>query len=312
MRKIVALAGGVGGAKLALGFNRLGPETDLTIIGNTGDDLDLFGLRICPDLDTLLYTLAGLANPETGWGLQGDTFNTLGMLKQYGEDTWFWLGDRDFGTHLFRTQLLRAGKSLTEITRQLTQAQGLNCQLLPMCDEDVRTVVQTEEAGELPFQEYFVRRQARDRVKGLIFVGAEKARVTPQVTWALGEANLIVLCPSNPYLSISPILAVPGLKTGLREAGAPIVVVSPIVGGKALKGPAAEIMRTMGGEEVPSALGVARFYQGWTQGFVLDHLDNDQKEEIKNLGFKTLVTNTIMLTIEDKARLAAEIVEFFA
>ncbi len=329
MKKVVALAGGVGGAKLALGLYQLFLETrpektsisnrpnspgvieTLTVIGNTGDDLELFGLRICPDLDTLLYTLANLANPETGWGIQGDTFNTLEMLKRLGADTWFRLGDQDFATHLLRTQQLKAGYSLTEVTLTLARSLGLSCSLLPMCNEDVRTIIQTAEAGELPFQEYFVRRLTRDTVTGLKFSGAEKATLSPEVREAIKEAGLIIFCPSNPYLSIWPILAVSGLKENLQAAAAPRVIVSPIVGGKALKGPAAAIMQTLGGEEVASALGVARLYQGLAGGFVLDTRDKEQEEEIKRLGFKTLVTDTVMLTPHDKTRLAAEIINFF-
>ena len=318
MKKILALAGGVGGAKLALGFyQHLMLENkkiaSLTIIGNTGDDLELFGLRICPDLDTLLYTLTGLANPVTGWGIAGDTTNTLEMLKRYGEDSWFWLGDRDFATHLSRTQMLRAGKSLTQATAHLAAGLGLlgDCQLLPMCDEDVRTIVQTKDAGDLPFQEYFVRRRASDSVTGLRFVGAEQASLTPEVGNVIAAADLIILCPSNPYLSIWPILAVPQMKEKLAAASAPIIVVSPIVGGVALKGPAAAIMQTMGDEETPSAAAVGRIYAGWAQGFVLDKQDEEQAEEIAALGYKVLTTDTIMHSTEDKARLAAEILAFF-
>jgi LPPG:FO 2-phospho-L-lactate transferase len=320
MKKIVALAGGVGGAKLALGLYRALQQglvtgktniESLTIIGNTGDDLELFGVRICPDLDTVLYTLAGLANPATGWGIEGDTFATFDMLKRYGEDTWFWLGDRDFATHLIRTQMLRDGKRLTEATARLAQGLGLNCQLLPMCDADVRTLVQTKEAGELAFQEYFVRRHATDTVTGLRFAGAEAARLNAEVSGAIAAADLIVVCPSNPYLSIWPILAVPGMKEALSATGVPIIVVSPIVGGKALKGPAAAIMHTLGGEQAASALGVARIYAGWADGFVLDSSDAAQKSKIEALGFKTLLTNTIMNNVEDKTRLASEIVAYF-
>jgi len=319
MKNIVALAGGVGGAKLALGLYHHLQTTqiskpaaerkikELTIIGNTGDDLELFGVRICPDLDTLLYTLAEMANPVTGWGIEGDTFATFEMLKRYGEECWFQLGDRDFATHLLRTQMLRAGKGLTEVTTQLTEKLGIGCRLLPMCDEDVRTIVQTAESGELPFQEYFVRRQARETVRGLRFEGAENATLSNAVRQAIAEADLIVVCPSNPYLSIWPILAVPQMKETLSASEAPIVVVSPIVGGMALKGPAAAIMRSLGGEETASALAVARLYAGWAQGFVLDQQDREDEEAIRALGFKTLVTNTIMKGTPDKARLALEI-----
>ncbi len=319
MKNVVALAGGVGGAKLALGLYHLtegGASQppligDLSIFGNTGDDLEMFGVRICPDLDTLLYTLSGIVNPATGWGIDGDTTATLEMLKRYGENAWFWLGDQDFATHLLRTQLLRSGQTLTEVTAHLRAGLGLSCQLLPMCNEDVRTLVQTDEAGEISFQEYFVHRRAQDTVKGLRFAGAEAANVTPEVIKALAFTDLIVLCPSNPYLSIWPILAVPGMREVLSGADVPIVVVSPIVGGMALKGPAAAIMQTFGGEKEASALGVAKLYAGWASGFVLDSQDAAQSAEIEALGFKTLITNTVMRTLEDKTRLAAEILEYF-
>jgi len=318
LRRVVALAGGVGGAKLALGLYRLMQSENraqmLSIIGNTGDDLEMFGLRICPDLDTILYTLSGLANPLVGWGIAGDTFHTLEMLKRYGEDAWFWLGDRDFATHILTTQWLRAGDSLTDvIAKQATQL-GLECQLLPMADSNVRTIVDTAEAGEMLFQEYFVHRQAKDTVRGLRFMGAEQAQVSLAVREVLGQAGLIIICPSNPYLSIWPILAVPGMQALLQQAqagGTKIVVVSPIVGGVAIKGPAAAIMRSMGHETEASAVGVARLYQGLADVMVLDKVDADQESIIQGLGFQTLVTDTIMHSEADKIRLAAAILEKF-
>lgn len=309
---IVALAGGVGGAKLCLGLYRLlqGQTRDLAIIGNTGDDLEMFGLRICPDLDTVLYTLAGIANPATGWGVVGDTSSTLEMLKRYGEDTWFWLGDRDFATHLRRTELLRKNSTLTEATAALATALGVECRLLPMSDQDVRTIVHTEEAGELSFQEYFVRRRSQDTVVGLHFAGIEQAKPTPQITEALSSAKLIVICPSNPYLSIDPILAVPGMRELVQKArsgGAKVVAVSPIVGGKAIKGPAAAIMRSLKADVSP--FGVAKIYQDLADVFVFDTVDVDKEKAIAALGLQTLVTNTIMNSEEDKIALAKAIIE---
>lgn len=333
----------MGGAKLALGLYRLMQSQNraslLSIIGNTGDDLEMFGLRICPDLDTILYTLSGLANPVVGWGIEGDTFHTLEMLKRYGEDAWFWLGDRDFATHILTTQWLRAGDSLTEVIAKQAAQLGLECQLLPMADSDVRTIIDTDEVGEMPFQEYFVHRQAKDTVRGLRLMGAEQAQVSPAVGEALGQAGLIIICPSNPYLSVWPILAVPGMQKLLQTAqarGTKIVVVSPIVGGIALKGPAAAIMRSMGnasllvksawinmsgppmtimrsmGQETEaSALGVARLYQGLADVFVLDTVDADQESVIQVLGLQTLVTDTVMHSEADKIRLAAAILERF-
>jgi len=314
-KKIVALAGGVGGAKLALGLylelKSQGRATDLTIIGNTGDDLELFGVRICPDLDTVMYTLSDLVNPAHGWGVAGDSFTTLEMLKRYGEDGWFLLGDGDFATHLIRTQMLKEGYSLTAATARLARGLGLECSLLPMANEDVRTKVQTLEAGKLPFQEYFVRRRASDTVVGLGFEGVEKAKVSAEVQVAVEAASLIVICPSNPYLSVQPILAVPGMSDLLKNSPAQIIAVSPIVGGVALKGPAASIMQSLGGEKEASALGVAKYYAGFAQGFVLDELDAEQATAIQNLGFKTLVTQTVMKTEADKQRLATHILEEF-
>ena len=313
--RIVALAGGVGGAKLALGLYRyLGTQkraADLTIIGNTGDDMEYLGLNISPDLDTVLYTLAGLVNPGPGWGLANDTGHALEMLGQYAQDTWFWLGDRDLATHIIRTHRLRQGERLTVITDDLRRQLGVGCQLLPMCDEPVRTLVQTAEAGQLAFQEYFVKRRAADTVTDLTFEGASAATVTPEVTQAVSQASLIVVCPSNPYLSIRPILAVPGMLETLRRGATNVVIVSPIVGGAALKGPAASLMQSLGGEETASATGVARIYAGFAQRFVLDTLDADQQAAIEALNYKVLVTNTVMQTEEDKIRLAQEILTQF-
>ncbi len=313
--KIVALAGGVGGAKMALGLylhlKEQGQADKLSIIGNTGDDLELFGVRICPDLDTVMYTLAGIVNPLQGWGVEGDTQTTLNMLKKYGEDAWFLLGDHDFATHLIRTQMLREGQTLTETTARLVRGLGLECALLPMCNEDVRTYVNTQEAGELPFQEYFVRRRAQDTVTGLRFAGIQRASLTPEVKQAIAEADLIIFGPSNPYLSLQPILQVPGMRECLKAAKAPVVAVSPIVGGKALKGPAAAIMHSFGGEVEASALGAAKIYAGIINGFVLDELDAEQAGAVEALGLKTLVTQTVMKNEQDKKQLAAQIIQEF-
>ena len=313
--KIVALAGGVGGAKLAVGLYQHLESQDrageLAIIGNTGDDMEYLGLSISPDLDTLMYTLAGIANPATGWGIVGDTGQALAMLGRYGHDHWFWLGDGDIATHLMRTQKLASGQTLTQVTTELRRALGISCQLLPMSDQPVRTLVQTAEAGQLPFQEYFVRRRAADTVTGLSFSGVENATIPAEVRESLFNPSLIIICPSNPYLSIWPILAIPGMRELIKATGVPVVVVSPIIGGKAIKGPAAAIMRTLGGEDSASALGVARLYAGFASHFVLDRVDAAQQGAIENLGFKVLVTNTLMNTAEDKTRLAEEILASF-
>jgi LPPG:FO 2-phospho-L-lactate transferase len=304
---IVALAGGVGGAKLAHGLALAGGGADLAVVVNTGDDFELFGLRISPDLDTVLYTLAGLANPDTGWGLAGDTFAALDMLARYGGETWFQLGDRDLATHILRTQRLAAGWSLTRVTAALAGTLSVAARILPMCDEPVATLVETPE-GTLAFQDYFVRRHHADPVRAVHFSGIETARVPDAVRAALAQAEVIVLCPSNPIVSIGPILAVPGMRDLVRATRAPRVAVSPIVGGKALRGPADRMLEGLG-EEV-SALGVARRYRDLVQGMVLDHEDAALAPAIEALGMRALVTGAIMRDEADRQRLAGEVLAF--
>lgn len=304
---IVALAGGVGGAKLAHGLMLAAPAQPPRVIVNTADDFELFGLRISPDLDTVLYTLAGLANPETGWGVAGDTFTTLDMLGHYGEQTWFRLGDRDFATHVLRTQRLRAGQTLTEVTAGLARALGVEAALLPMCDEPVATQIETAD-GLLAFQEYFVRRHHADAVRAVRFAGVETARVPAGVRAACADASLIVLCPSNPIVSIGPLLAVPGMRDLISRAPAPKVAVSPIVGGRALRGPADRMLAGLGHEVSP--VGVARLYQGLIQGMVIDTVDGDRRAEIEALGMRVLVTGTIMAGAADRRQLATEVMAF--
>ncbi|GAC1448127.1 MAG: 2-phospho-L-lactate transferase [Ktedonobacterales bacterium] len=304
---IVALAGGVGGAKLAHGLMLAAPAQPPRVIVNTADDFELFGLRISPDLDTVLYTLAGLANPETGWGVAGDTFTTLEMLGRYGEQTWFRLGDRDFATHVLRTQRLRAGQTLTEVTAGLARALGVEAALLPMCDEPVATQIETAD-GLLAFQEYFVRRHQADTVRGVRFAGVETARVPDGVRAVYADASLIVFCPSNPIVSIGPLLAVPGMRDLISQAPAPKVAVSPIVGGRALRGPADRMLAGLGHEVSP--VGVARLYQGLIQGMVIDTVDGDRRAEIEALGMRVLVTGTIMAGAADRRQLATEVMAF--
>ena len=309
---VVALAGGVGGAKLAQGLalalaDRNPTGAELAAVVNTADDFELFGLRISPDLDTVLYTLAGLANPETGWGIAGDTFSALETLGRYGSDTWFRLGDRDFATHILRTQRLREGSTLTEVTAELAAALGVRARLLPMTDDPVATVVETP-TGDLAFQDYFVRRHQADEVRGARFTGIETARVPEGVRAAVGTAGLIVLCPSNPIVSIGPILAIPGMLGLLRGAPAPRVAVSPIVGGRALKGPADKMLASLGHEVSP--LGVARIYRDLVQGMVIDSVDAHCRGAIEDLGMRVLVTAAVMGGTEDRRRLAAEVLAF--
>lgn len=306
-KNIVALAGGVGGAKLASGLAQVVPPDRLTIIGNTGDDFDHVSLHVSPDLDTVMYTLAGLANPVTGWGLRDDTWNMLTGLARYAGPTWFRLGDQDLATSLLRTKWLREGFPLTWVTRELSRRLGVRCALLPMSDEPVRTMVQTA-GGELPFQEYFVLRRCEPVVTGLRYDGAATAQPSREVTGAIRAADAIIFCPSNPLLSIDPILAMPSLRRMIAASRAPKVAVSPIVGGAALKGPAAKIMAELGLEV--SALGVARHLRDVLTGFVLDSVDQQYQDAITDLGLRSLVTGTIMQSLEDRARLAEEVLEF--
>ena len=305
--KVCALAGGVGGAKLAAGLEAVLPPENLAVVVNTADDFDLWGLRICPDLDTVMYTLAGIANPETGWGITDESFAALDMLARYGEDTWFKLGDRDLATHVLRTVRLRAGEPLTSIVANLSAALGVRSAILPMCDEPVATVLDTPD-GPLEFQEYFVRRGQRDEVLGIELRGIEDSHPTDAVLGALDAADLVVLCPSNPVVSIGPILAVPGMREALKASRAPKVAVSPIVGGRALKGPADRMLDSLGHEV--SATGVARMYEGLVEGMVIDRVDEEELHEIEALGMRALATGAIMRDAPDRARLAGEILGF--
>jgi LPPG:FO 2-phospho-L-lactate transferase len=308
--KVLALAGGVGGAKLAAGLeSALSPGDHLAVVVNTADDFDLWGLRICPDLDTVMYTLAGVANPETGWGLVDESFDVLDMLARYGEDTWFKIGDRDLATHVLRTARLRAGEPLTGITAYLSAALGIGSAILPMCDEPVATVLDTPD-GPLEFQEYFVRRRQRDEVLGLRLRGIGDARPTDTVLEALAGADLVVFCPSNPVVSIGPILAVPGMREALASSSVARVAVSPIIGGRALKGPADRMLASLGHEVSPA--GVARMYEGLVDGMVIDEVDEAQRSGIEALGMRVLATGAVMRDVPDRARLAREVLGFGA
>ncbi|HET7478212.1 MAG TPA: 2-phospho-L-lactate transferase [Rubrobacteraceae bacterium] len=307
--KVVALAGGVGGAKLAAGLQDALPDGDLTVVVNTADDFDLWGLRICPDLDTVMYTLSDFANPVTGWGVRKESFNSLGMISLYGEDCWFKLGDRDLATHVLRTNRLREGSSLTDVTAGLSKALGVRGRILPMCDEPVATVLDTQE-GPMEFQEYFVRRGQKDEVRGVELRGIEDARITTAAEEAVASADLIALCPSNPVVSIGPVLAVPGIRKTLEAASAPKVAVSPIVGGRALKGPADRMLASLGHES--SATGVARIYEGLVDGMVVDLVDEGERAGIEALGMRVLVTQTVMSEPEDRTSLAREVLDFGA
>lgn len=302
--RIVALAGGVGGAKLALGLQEVVAPGNLSVIVNTGDDFEHWGLSICPDLDTVTYNLAGVNNPEMGWGRADETFGALTTMSQLGAEEWFRIGDQDLALHLRRTEWLRQGVSLTEVTERLRRSLGIPSDILPMSDHPVRTLVHTED-GDMPFQHYFVRCRCEPAVIDLTFVGADQARPTHTVMEVLEEADLIVFCPSNPYLSIDPILSVPHLRRAIGNAKAPKVAVSPIVGGKAVKGPAAKMMHEMGVPINPAT--VAERYQDILTGFVLDQQDADWREEIE---MPVLVTDTMMTSLSVKKTLASEIIAF--
>lgn len=308
-RRIVALSGGVGGAKMALGLLHVVPPGHLTVIVNTGDDFEHLGLSVSPDLDTALYSLAGIANPETGWGRRDETWSFMQALESLGGETWFRLGDGDLALHVERTRRLKAGETLTQVTRDIAQRLGIQAQLLPMSDAAVRTRV-TSDVGELDFQDYFVRRQCQPRVAALRFAGVEAAAPTAEVCAALSAPDIdaIVICPSNPYLSIDPILALPGLRELLRTAAAPVIAISPLVGGAAVKGPTAKIMQELGISVSP--LAVARHYGELLDGFVLDVRDTALAAGLAAIGLPTLVADTLMKTLDDRRRLARETLDY--
>ncbi len=308
--KIVALAGGVGGAKLAHGLAQILPPEDLTVIVNTGDDFEHYGLYISPDLDTVCYTLAGLANSVTGWGRVDESWQAIENAKRLGGPDWFNLGDQDIGTHLERTRRMKEGQTLTQITRDFCKAWGIQQTVLPMSDHPVRTMVDTVEQGELAFQEYFVRERCEPKVKGFRFEGVEIAEAAPGVIEALEAADAVVICPSNPWVSIAPILKTLtpspfSLRAKGWGEGKPIVAVSPIIGGQAVKGPAAKMYAELGIQ--PSALAVAEHYRGLLNGFVLDNVDAEQAAKIE---IPTLTTDTLMNLLTKRAQLARDVLNF--
>jgi LPPG:FO 2-phospho-L-lactate transferase len=305
MINITALAGGVGGARLADGLAQVLPPEDLSILVNVGDDFEHLGLTICPDLDTVFYTLTGLSNPATGWGRSDETWAALETLAALGGPNWFRLGDHDLGLHLERTRRRRLGQPLSRIMADFFRAYDVPVKVYPATDDAVPTWVYTNE-GELPFQDYFVRRQCQPSVTGFRFAGAEQAEPAPGVLTALAAAQVVVFCPSNPWVSIDPILAIPGVKAAV--AARPVIAVSPIIGGQTVKGPAAKMFAELG--ITPSALAVARHYQGLCRGFVIDTIDAGLAPQIEALGMRLLVTDTLMKTAPDRARLAKEVITF--
>jgi LPPG:FO 2-phospho-L-lactate transferase len=308
---VIALCGGVGGAKLAFGLARVLEPDRLTLVCNTGDDFEHLGLHVAPDIDTVVYTLAGLSDRERGWGLAGESWTFMDQVRRLGGEGWFNLGDRDLAMHVERTRRLRAGESLTAVTAHLSRALGIEHRLLPMSDQPVRTYLDTD-AGELPFQQYFVRERCEPRVRAIRFEGAAVARLSPELAQVLARRDVaaVIVCPSNPYLSIDPILATPGLREGLMATGAPVVAVSPIVGGEAIKGPTAKLMRELSIE--PGGVSVARHYRGLLNGLIIDHLDAAEARAIEQEGPAALVTGTVMQTDEDRIRLAREALAFAA
>ncbi len=303
---VTCLAGGVGAARFLEGLARVYPPDRITVIVNTGDDLEYLGTHISPDLDIVTYTLAGIVDGEKGWGIKGETYHCMEQLERYGAETWFKVGDRDFATQLLRTAYLQQGFTLSEVTEKVSISLGVKVRILPMSNERVATKVKTS-SGVLEFQEYFVKRKFADKVEDVSYEGASHAAPAEGVLPALKRSDAIILCPSNPILSIGPILAIPGIREALAKAGGKIVGISPIVGGKALKGPLDRMMGTLGLEVSP--YGVAQLYKGVLEGFVIDELDRGFSSKILGLGMKVTVTQTVMNSPEAKERLAQETIK---
>jgi LPPG:FO 2-phospho-L-lactate transferase len=303
---ITALAGGVGAARFLTGLVKVVREEDLSVVVNTGDDIEMFGLHISPDLDIVAYTIAGIVDETKGWGLQGDTFRCLENLKKYGFDTWFALGDRDFATHIYRTDRLKQGLTLSQVTTEVCEVLGLKTKILPMTNEKFETHVKIGD-GTVHFEEYFVKRQAKDEVLGVEFFGSEAAKPSPGVLDAVLDAEVVVVCPSNPIVSVGTILSVQGVRDALKRTNARVVAVSPIVAGAPIKGPADKLLRGLGFEV--SAYGVAKLYSDFLDTMIIDTKDAAEKQRIEQLGIKVKVTNTIMKSFEDKVALAKTAVE---
>ena len=302
MTRVAVLAGGVGAARFLDGLVRVVDPAGVAAIVNVGDDMEWAGLHISPDLDTVTYTLSGLVNPEMGWGIGGDGRRVLDRLGSLGGPDWFLIGDDDLATHLYRTHRLREGATLAAVTAELAERLGIGCRILPATSDRLRTVVQTD-AGELAFQEYFVRRRAADQVRSLRFDGADRAAPSPGVLEAIGAADVIVIAPSNPFLSIGPVFAVPGVKRAMRESSAPVAAISPIIGGSAVKGPAAEILASLGHDV--SALGVARLYAETADMFILDEADAALAGQVESeTGLRCVAVPTLMSGAAEKRALA--------
>jgi len=308
-RLFVALSGGVGGAKLAAGLAKILPPAELLIVGNTGDDFEHLGLHIAPDLDSLTYALAGLNDEKRGWGRRDETWHFLAALGELGGETWFRLGDRDLALHVVRTVQMRSGRSLSAATRAIAARFGIGHRILPMSDDPVRTVIDTTE-GKLNFQDYFVRKACLPKIKAIWFEGASAARMHTELCEAFASPSLagVFICPSNPYISVDPILAIPGMRPALESCAAPVIAVSPIVGGAALKGPVAKMMEELGYE--PSVVTVSRHYEGLVDGLVIDPLDGDKAEDVEATGLRPLIVPTVMSSDAVKIALAQAVIDF--
>jgi LPPG:FO 2-phospho-L-lactate transferase len=301
---LVVFTGGTGGAKLIQGLAQEIDPSQLTIICNTADDVVLHGLNVCPDLDTIMYTLAGMNDAAKGWGIEGDSFTVLAQLKKFGAEAWFSLGDKDLATHIIRTGLLREGRVLSEVTKRITKRLGIKAAILPMTDDAVETRVVTAE-GEMSFQEYFVKHRWQPVVKKVFYAGIEESRPAAGVIKAIRDAQQIIICPSNPITSIGPILAVPGIRDAIKKASVPVIGVSPLIGGSAISGPADRLMRAQGWE--PSATGVANAYRDFLHTLLIDTADEKLRDKIRELGIRAVATSIRMDSHSDRARLAREI-----
>ncbi len=303
---IVVLSGGVGGARFLEGLAQVIPQENIFVIGNTGDDKEFYGLHVSPDLDTVMYTLSGVVNQKQGWGLAHETYSVMRQLTKLGNEHWFQLGDKDLATHIHRTNLLKQGKTLSEIAAELCKVFGLQIKLVPMSNQSMQTHIQTSR-GLLHFEEYFVKNKAMDEVQDIVYVGSENARPSPGILEAIAQARIIILAPSNPLVSIGSIVSVPGIQDALKKTKATIAAISPIVGGMPIKGPADKLMIGMNMEV--SALGVARHYVNFVDIFVIDIADENLAKEIEKLDMKVIVTNTIMKDIKTKTELAKTVID---
>lgn len=308
-KKILAVTGGVGGAKLCLGLSKILPPEQLGFVVNVGDDFTHFGLHISPDIDTLTYTLSGLSNTETGWGRQGESWQFIETMKKLGGDAWFNLGDADLALHMFRTECLRAGESLAEVTKHIAQKLGIKHSIVPVTSDPVPTVISTID-GDLPFQEYFVKMRCEPAVKGVRFANAASAGISPELVERLQDPALaaIVICPSNPYISIDPVLAAGGFGQKIQDLDVPVIGISPIVHGAAIKGPTAKIMGEL---DIPNtAVAVAEHYKHLLNGFIIDELDDALAAKVQEMGLSTISAQTVMVTLEDKIHLAKVVLDF--